>query len=310
VIDDALARPVEAPPRLGDAPAPIWFRAWVAILAAFPYGAMALFGQMLGFFVGSILRIRRRDAVAALRRAGIEPAERIASEVYASLGRGVTELGWLAGRPPDAVKPLFSFEPEAEAAIRDGLALGRGLVVATAHTGNWDLGACAAARWFAEEKLASSLTVVTKRLANVALDRAWQRLRAERAVVLVEAAGAARAVAKALGRGGVVALLVDQRPTRARQVAMSPFLGAPAPHDLAPALLAARAGAPLVALFSYRRPDGSHRMALGAVVSPEELRGGRPALVLATDRIARALDAFVRERPAQWLWLHRRWSAR
>ncbi len=293
---------------IGAAPAPSWFRLAVSVIAWLPYRALAPLGAALGFFVGSILRIRRRHAVGALRRAGIEPASRVASRVYTSLGRGVAELLWVAGRPAHVVDSRFAFEPEAERAIRDALALDRGLVVATAHTGNWDLGACAAARWLASERLATSLTVVTKRLANRALDRAWQRLRAERGVVLVEASGATRAVTRALARGGVVALLVDQRPDRARQVADVPFLGASAPCDLAPALLAARAGAPVVILFSRRVVDG-HRMSLGGVVTPGELRGGRPSLVAATERIARALDAFVRAHPDQWLWLHRRWSA-
>jgi Kdo2-lipid IVA lauroyltransferase/acyltransferase len=293
---------------LGAAPAPIWFRLAAALIAVVPYRALPPLGTLLGFFVGSILRIRRRHAVEALRRAGIEPAARIASRVYASLGRGVAELLWVAGRPPAVVDARFAFEPEAERAVRDALALGKGLVVATAHTGNWDLGACAAARWLASERLASSLTVVTKRLANRALDRAWQRLRAERGVVLVEASGATRAVSSALARGGVVALLVDQRPDRERHVAAVPFLGASAPTDLAPALLAARAGAPIVILFSRRLADGSHRMSLGGVVQPEDLRGGRPSLVAATERIAHALDTFVRAHPDQWLWLHRRWG--
>jgi len=149
--------------------------------------------------------------------------------------------------------------------------------------------------------------VVTKRLSWRALDRYWQRLRAERGVVLLDVKGAAGAVREALTAGGVVALLVDQAPERARGVVTFPFLGAPARHDLGPALLAARSRAPLLAIFGHRGPDGRHRLELGVEIAPEELRAKGGALA-ATQRIAAALEGFVREHPAQWLWLHRRWK--
>src|SRR5262249_37273832 len=148
---------------------------------------------------------------------------------------------------------------------------------------------------------------VTKRLSWRALDRYWQRLRAERGVSLVDAQGATAEVRDALAQGGVVALLVDQAPERASGVATFPFLGKPAKHDLAPALLAARARAPVVVLFGRRDERGMHRLELCEQISPEELRarGGAQA---AMERIAAALERFVRACPEQWLWLHRRWK--
>jgi KDO2-lipid IV(A) lauroyltransferase len=105
----------------------------------------------------------------------------------------------------------------------------------------------------------------------------------------------------------VVALLVDQAPERAGGVATLPFLGRPARHDLGPALLAARARAPIVVLLGRRREDGLHVLELADAIPPEELRG-RGAAVRATARIAAAVEGFVRAHPEQWLWLHRRWK--
>ncbi|HVY48484.1 MAG TPA: hypothetical protein VHB21_21495 [Minicystis sp.] len=300
---------VESAGVLGLAPAPWWFRGVVALVAALPYRALAPLGRFVGWLAGSVLRIRRAHVVAAMRRAEVADAQRTASRMYGSLGVGLMELLWLAGRPAEALDPLFSLDDEAAAALKGALARGRGVVVATAHTGNWDLAACAAARWLARERLAPSLTVVTKRLSNHALDRAWQRLRAERGVTLVDAGGATRAVAASLASGGVVALLVDQAPDAVtRHESSARFLGAVARHHLAPAMLAARAAAPIVMLFGHRDGRGLHRLSLGGTVAAEALHGGRPAHVAATERIAAALDAFVRAHPEQWLWLHRRWK--
>jgi KDO2-lipid IV(A) lauroyltransferase len=283
--------------------------AWA--IARLPFSLLPPLGALIGWIAGSLVRIRRRHVEASMRRAGIPDARRVAARMYRSLGLGLCELLWLAGRPPGALGERFVMAPACAEALQRAASLGHGIVVVTAHTGNWDLAACAAARWLALEggaPLGSRLHVVTKRLSWRALDAYWQHLRAEQGVVLVEAEGAAARVREALARGGTVALLIDQAPERSSGVATFPFLGAPALHDLGPALLAARARAPIVAIFGHRGADGRHRLELAESIQPEELRGGRGALLAATERIARALEREVRAHPEQWLWLHRRWK--
>jgi KDO2-lipid IV(A) lauroyltransferase len=277
-------------------------RALAAAVARLPFRWLRGLGAALGFLAGSVLRIRRRQVEASLQRAGIAPSSAVARGMYASLGTGIFELLWLAGRPPSALAGWCTMDPACAAALHRAAALGRGVVVATAHTGNWDLAACAAAQWIAGEGSAARLHVVTKRLSWRALDRYWQRLRAERGVILADALGAATHRA-----GDFTGLMVDQVPERASGVATIPFLGAPALHDLGPALLAARSRAPVVVVLGRREPDGRHRLELALTIDPEELRG-RGAIEAATAKIAAALEAFVRAHPEQWLWLHRRWK--
>ncbi len=305
----------EAPPqrstrRLGAEPGPRWMRALAWLVARLPWAWLAPLGAALGFLAGSVLRIRRRHVEASLRAAGIGQAGAVARGVYASLGAGVFELLWLAGCPPEALADRFTMAPEAAAALARAAARGRGVVVATAHTGNWDLCACGAARWFAEHgaEVPASLMVVTKRLSWKALDRYWQRLRAERGVVLVEPEGAVVAVREALAAGSAVALLVDQAPERATGVATLPFLGRPAKHDLAPALLALRAKVPILVMAGRREAGGRHRLELLDAIEVGEVGTGRGAAERATARIAGAVERFVRAYPEQWLWLHRRWK--
>jgi KDO2-lipid IV(A) lauroyltransferase len=284
-------------------------RAWA--LARLPRRWLPILGSALGLLAGSLLRIRRRHVETSLRLAGLEPAGALARGVYASLGTGVFELLRMAGRPDEPTAAVFEMSPESAAALERAGALGRGIVVATAHTGNWDLTACGAAEWLAQRRpqtRAPSLTVVTKRLSWKALDRYWQRLRADRGVALVDAEGAGTAVREALRGGGVVGLLVDQAPERASGVAILPFLGRPARHDLAPVLLAARARVPLLVMAGHREPGGRHRLELLDTLDPADLRGGRDSVERAAGRISAALERFVRARPEQWLWLHRRWK--
>ena len=246
------------------------------------------------------MRIRRRHAERAMTAAGVACASVDVSAVYASLGTNVFELLWAAGRPAAAISDRVAVDPVSWARLQRCLDAGRGLVVATAHTGNWDLLACAmAAR--------APLTVVTKHLSWRSLDRFWQRLRAQRGVGLADAPGALLQVGAALRNGGVVAFMIDQAPERHRGVTRFPFLGAAADHDMTFATMAARYRAPVAVVCGMRRDDGVHELHVLHIEEPAQTPS-RAWVLRVTQRAAEHVDAFVREHPSQWLWLHRRWK--
>jgi KDO2-lipid IV(A) lauroyltransferase len=251
---------------------------------------------VLAFVVGDILGVRRDHVVASMTRAGLPRPATTARAMYRGLGRGLFELIAVGLRLPGALRRV-ALPTDALAALRRN---GRGAVIATAHTGNWDLVACAVAG-------DTPLTVVTKHFSVRALDVLWQRVRGARGVHLVAAGKASRAIAAALRDGEFVAMLVDQAPERTRAVVEAPFLGAPALIDLAPALSALRARVPLAAVFPLRLADGSHTATIAAVFEPP----ARPSRRWAEDvmrEVTFLLDAHVREHPEQWLWMHRRWK--
>jgi Kdo2-lipid IVA lauroyltransferase/acyltransferase len=255
-------------------------------------------GSVLGWFVGRVLGVRRAHVVASMKRAGVANAERTASAMYRSLGRSLFEFLWMAlnpGRRLDGCVPI-----DDETAERVDRAAASGAVIASAHTGNWDLLACAAAaRW--------PLTVVTKQLSIQSLNRVWQRARSSRGIRLVGVGEAARAGARALARRELVVMLIDQAPERRRATVVTEFLGHPARVDLAPALLAQRARVPLIAVFSRRTADGRAVAELGPVIVPP-LRPSRRWAEESMIELTRALEGFVRRHPDQWLWMHRRWK--
>jgi KDO2-lipid IV(A) lauroyltransferase len=240
-----------------------------------------------------VLGVRRAHVLVSMASAGIDPQH--ANAMYASLGTGLFELIRVAlGRAPLVPRRMELDEVALEVErLRKG---GRGVVVATAHTGNWDLLACAAAE-------RAPLSVVTKRLSIGLCDRIWQATRRRRNVKLIQAGNAARPLLRALRRNEVVAMLVDQAPERDRGTSLVPFLGRTARVDLAPALIAKRARAPIAVVFSRRRPDGTHVAELVRVIQP-----GTVSAEEAMATITRDLTAFVHDHPSQWLWMHRRWK--
>jgi KDO2-lipid IV(A) lauroyltransferase len=261
-------------------------------------GVTSSAGALLACLVGTILGVRRAHVVSSMRTAGIAQPERTARRMYRALGRGVFELIALSIAGRRALRHALGLEPWELAGWRALNSGGR--VMAVAHTGNWDLVACAVAQGI-------PLTVVTKHLSIRWLDGWWQGLRKRYGVNLVPIGRAWGAGRDALRRGELVAMLIDQAPVRSKGTTRAPFLGRTARVDLAPALLAMRARVPLVGAFPKRLEDGRLTVELGPVLVPPA-RASRPWAEAAMRELTAALDDFVRRHPEQWLWMHRRWK--
>ncbi len=254
-------------------------------------------GAALGALAGRVLRIRRAEVIERMRAAGVTDCPAKANEMYRSLGVGLVELVLCALGLPLAL--CARFDGAALESLRRHSA-GTGLVVACGHTANWDLVACHVSRSW-------PLLVISKHLHVGWLDRFWRKLRARHGVSIVWSGGAASAALAHLRRGGVVVAMMDQAPESRRGACSGVFFGRPVGLDLSPALLAMRARAPLVIAFPRRLASGSYTVEVRSVLAPS--RSSRPmwaakALQTATD----CLEDFVRDDPAQWLWLHRRWK--
>ena len=113
-----------------------------------------------------------------------------------------------------------------------------------------------------------------------------------------------RMLLKSLKDGNHLAIMVDQKMNNGIAV---PFMGRPAMTAPALAELALRFGCPVVP-GRVRRLKGARFQV--EVLPPLDLpdTGDRHADILATmTRVNEIVEAWVRETPEQWLWLHNRW---
>jgi KDO2-lipid IV(A) lauroyltransferase len=248
---------------------------------------------------------RRRIALANLDMAFPERSSRerrrVARESCRHLGLVFVELCRLLARPLDDV--LGRIDVEGLAHLDSTMAAyGRALVL-SAHLGNWELLSVA-------HRLTSyPLAVVVRPLDRSGLNAVAERARMKTGVDLIDKRNALRPTIRALARGGLVGILLDQNTTRGESVFV-PFFGRLASTSKAIAVLALRTGAPILPVFTRRMENGRHRVVIQRPIVPPSGQPTDEAIVALTGECAAAIEAAVRETPEQWLWLHDRWRTR
>jgi Kdo2-lipid IVA lauroyltransferase/acyltransferase len=114
-----------------------------------------------------------------------------------------------------------------------------------------------------------------------------------------------RATVKYLRKGGTVWYAPDQ-DMRGKESVFVPFFGVPASTITATHHLARLSGALVLPFFHRREADSSYVLRLEAPLA------AFPSDDVETDtaRVNTAIEAMVREAPAQYLWLHKRFKTR
>ncbi len=258
-------------------------------------------------WVAWTLRIRRRVVLDNLRRAFPDRPEQerraIARETYRNLGRMAAEFLLSPRLTPDELASIFVYEGwDRYEAARAG---GKGVIACTAHFGNFEMLAAV------HTLRGVPITMITRRMGDSFVTRLWRRTRARAGVedLVIRRGETLRAARRALERGRVLGYVIDQNQP-ARRAIFPTFFGIPAATSPTPAVLALRTGAAVVFIVAIPLPDGRHRV---VIEGPLEVArtGDRARDVLAfTQDLNDRLERHVREHPALWYWLHRRWKTR
>lgn len=260
-------------------------------------------GRGLGWIYGTVLRYHRADAFDALRRVfpqkGPDEIAGIVRRMYANLGMNLVELCRLSR---DAEFQLARHVFHGRDIVHRALERGRGVLILTAHLGNWDLLCTLTPR------LGFPLTVITKTMRNAEVHEYWIRLREQFGVRFVPAHNSYRRCLQTLKRNEVVGFILDQNMIDKEGVFVE-FFGRPACTSPGLAFMAAQSGAPVVPVFIVRQPDGSHHITAHPLLEPPPDR--EPATIqAATQLYTRVIEDAIRRQPDQWIWIHRRWKTR
>jgi KDO2-lipid IV(A) lauroyltransferase len=224
---------------------------------------------------------------------------RTARAVYAHFGQTLLDILWMNGQPRERLLSLI---------VEDGRenvdrvrAAGKGAVYVTAHFGNWEFYGVAWA-WMGEP-----IGVVARPLDNPALDARLTAFRTRSGNTVISKRRALQDILRLLRQGAGVAILVDQNVQEQDGIFVE-FFGRPAATTTVAAALAVKTGCALVPVHCEARPDGRYTFVYGRPLEWKSTGSREADIARLTQELTTEIEGWVRERPEQWLWMHRRWK--
>ena len=262
-------------------------------------------GSVLGSFARRVLKRHWRTALENLERAfgdslTASERERIAGRLFKNLGIMFFEfmrMPWLKKKGVEAVVEFKGLER-----IEKALKKGKGVILVTAHYGNWELLHASLGH------MGYSLELVVRKMDSATLENFVRWVRTRSGVNIVYKVKAMLPLVRRLNSNAVAMILVDQN-TMSHEGVFVDFFGVLASTNKGPALLAQKTGAAVLPVFMAR--DG-HKHVVEVWDEVEIIKtGDRDADTEAnTASFTKAVEKAVRMRPDQWFWVHRRWKTR
>jgi Kdo2-lipid IVA lauroyltransferase/acyltransferase len=287
------------PPRLSDRFEAIGAVLLFGALRLLPIDWASALGGAAARRIGPFLGISKR-ARLNLRRAFSElpedEIERIVTGMWDNLGRVAAEYPHL--RKIRIFCPGGRVETHGFEHMDHAVAAGRRMIIFSGHVANWEIGALAAAQYGAP------VTQIYRAPNNPLVDRLISRFRGDRGEYIPKGATAARRAFAALHRGEHLTMLADQKLNEGLPV---PFFGRPAMTATALALLALRFDCDVLPARVERLRSAHFRLTVFPPL-PLPRTGNQDADVATlTTMVTAVLESWVRDRPEEWLWVHRRW---
>jgi KDO2-lipid IV(A) lauroyltransferase len=272
-----------------------------ALFRLLPFQLASAIGGGIGRSIGPLLpasRIARRNLAAAFPDKDAGEIEGIIRGVWDNLGR-------VAGEYPHMLR-LRIYEPGSPvevvgADIVDRLAAdGKPAVLFTGHIANWEImRACLLQRGL-------DMVAVYRAANNPWIDRLLLHGRNDlKGGLFPKGSAGARASLAAMKQGKHLCVLVDQKMNDG---IAAPFFDRTAMTVGAPVELARRFDCPLVPVRAERLGGARFRVTVMEPMTLEQSEDRHADVRLGVAAMNAVLESWIRERPEQWLWVHRRWN--
>ena len=266
----------------------------------------------LGTLMGALLwalskrKVDRAEArCVSVLGVGVTIARGIVRSSYINLGRSAMEFARLA-RLRARLSSLVVIEGKEH--LDEAIARGKGVLMMTAHMGNWELGG---ARMVAEGYAIAP--IYTPQRAAGGLNDLVSTLRTSGAgMEMIPSEGfGMREIIRALRKEKLLIFLQDLDARKEGVVV--PFLGLPSSTAVGIVKMHRRFDAPIVPVLALRNPDGvTHTVRVYEILSDLRDEDGslfgvnmEKSLKMCNNIIA----GWVTEHPEQWMWLLDRWES-
>jgi KDO2-lipid IV(A) lauroyltransferase len=282
----------------------VW--ALVRLLGLLPRRAARGIGAGVGALAYRILPRLRSVGTRNLEIAFPEWSEAQRQEVlrklYRNLGWELAEFCQMPGYTPENTRSFLRYDGlERYLAARDK---GKGVLIVTGHLGAWELSS------FYHSLMGHPMSMVIRRLDNAKVDQLVNGIRCLHGNRVLHKDDFARGLLGAMRHGESVGILMDTNMTPPQGVFV-PYFGKLACTASGLARVALKTGATVLPGFMlWEDAEQKYVLHFGEEIVFDRTGDDEADTVTNTAKCTAAIEAYVRQYPDQWLWVHRRWKTR
>ena len=262
-------------------------------------------GRALGSLLYRLDRKHRLIALSNLKTAfGTRRSESQRKEIAKASFRhfGMVFADFIKIRHMKQEKILQLLSIEGTEHLEKAKIRGRGVLIFSAHLGNWEMATALVSQ-------IGKVNVIARPLDNRLLEKEILQMRKKLGAKVIYKQQAARPILRALAANEMVAILIDQNTVRNLAVFVD-FFGKPAATTPSLAAFFLKTGAPIVPVFCYPRQGGNYHVKILkplkiSIVGKEELD-----ILKITQLCTKIIQNQIQENPNVWLWFHNRWKTR
>ncbi len=270
-----------------------------------PYrGALAV-GWMLAGFAFYVCQFRRSETIRRMRsvfgdRFSTPEYHRMAWTCCRNLMFHVIEILRSKKTTLEWCNQHFEYA-ETIKTLKQQVASGTGAVIATSHTGNWDLGA------FAIAQNEIPLLVVVAKQRNPLVNAYFDRIRSAPFMTSLTRGkpGVLKGIVTHLRNGNMLGIVPDAR-MKTPDLEM-PFLGGNANLGAGMASFARMVGVPIILVIVDRIGWTKHRIRIFQKVEPNLTLDKQTDIHRMTAIVLDHINREIRTAPEQWFWYNKRW---
>jgi KDO2-lipid IV(A) lauroyltransferase len=224
---------------------------------------------------------------------------KLAFQNYYSIGISLLEIVAIPYSTVEEIKSMVINEnPEF---FHSGRFKETGLILTTAHFGNWDLGAV-----FVGMMLDKTLHVLAKQQKNILVADWIKKGREQFGNKEILLGSSVRELYKTLKDKGYIGVVGDQRaPPESPKI---DFFGMQTSIYTGTATIALKTKVPIVFTIFTRRPDYKYALSFEEIEYTDLIGTTEEKEIMITQRYIKLLQKNIEKHPEQWFWMHDIWK--
>lgn len=261
----------------------------MGIASAIGAAVMGAVGPRMG-----VTRVAQKNLDLAFPEKSATEKEQIIRQMWQNLGRVIAEY-------PHLDRIWKNVELVGKEYLQEARDSGDAAIFWSAHLGNWEIAPMAA------RKHGIDVQLVYRKPNNPGVDGLLRHARSKTGAVghIAKGAAGAREIFSCLRKKGAVGILIDQKLSEGVAI---PFFGQDALTTTAVAQFALRLGCRLYPTRVERLDKTSLRVTIYPQTPVPSSGAAEADLHALMEAMNSQLEDWIRARPQDWLWIHKRWG--